>query len=96
MPEVIDNPAMCRFELVIDGAVAFIIYRQEERHLVLTHTEVPEALSGRGVGSTLVRSVLDRLRADGVRVVPHCEFVTAYVKRHPEYRDVLADGGRAA
>jgi predicted GNAT family acetyltransferase len=58
----------------------------------LTHTEVPEVLSGQGVGSKLVRGVLDRLRAEGSKVVPRCEFAAAYMERHPEYRDLLANG----
>ena len=57
------------------------------------HTEVPEALSGQGVGSKLARRVLDALRAEGAKIVPRCEFVAAYVERHPEYRDLLDDGG---
>jgi predicted GNAT family acetyltransferase len=57
----------------------------------LTHTEVPAVLSRQGVGSKLVRGVLDRLRAEGSKVVPRCEFVAAYMERHPEYRDLLAD-----
>ena len=54
---------------------------------------MPEALSGQGVGSKLVRGVLDALRAEGAKVVPRCEFVAAFVERHPEYRDLLADEG---
>jgi hypothetical protein len=93
MSEVRDNPARSRFEMVSGDAVAFAAYRREEDRIVLTHTEVPEALSGRGVGSKLVRGVLDALRAEGSRVVPRCEFVAAYVERHPEYRDMVAEEG---
>ena len=94
MPEVKDNPAASRFEMASGGAVAFVEYRREGGdRIVLTHTEVPEALSGQGVGSKLVRGVLDALRAEGAKVVPRCEFVAAYVERHPEYRDMVADEG---
>ena len=75
------------------SAVAFVEYRREDDHIALLHTEVPEALSGRGVGSKLVRGVLDALRAERAKVVPRCEFVAAYIERHPEYRDLLADEG---
>lgn len=91
--DVMDNPAMSRFEMASGGAVALVEYRREGDRIVLIHTEVPEALSGQGVGSKLVRGVLDRLRAEGAKVVPRCEFVAAYVERHPEYRDLLADRG---
>ena len=50
---------------------------------MLLHTEVPEALSGQGVGSKLVRGTLDAVRGDGAKVVPRCEFVAAYIERHP-------------
>jgi uncharacterized protein len=92
MPEVKDNPAASRFETAIGGDVAFVEYeRTGGGRIALLHTEVPEALSGQGVGSKLVRGVLDTLRAEGAKVVPRCEFVATYVERHPEYRDLLAD-----
>ena len=91
MSGVTDNPAMSRFEMASGGAVAFIEYRAEGERIVLTHTEVPEALSGQDVGSKLVRGVLDRVRVEGSKVVPRCELVAACVGRHPEYRDLLAD-----
>jgi uncharacterized protein len=75
------------------GLVAFVEYRREGSRIVLVHTEVPEALSSQGVGSKLVRGVLDRARAEGAKMVPRCEFVAAYVERHPEYRDLPADDG---
>ena len=93
MSEVTDNPAMSRFEMASGGAVAFAEYRRERDRIVLTHTEVPEALSGQGVGSKLVRGVLDKVRVEGSKVVPRCEFVAAYVERHPECWDLLANRG---
>ena len=93
MPRVKDNPALGRFEMGSGDGTAFVEYRRAGDRIVLVHTEVPESLSGQGVGSKLVRGVLDALRAEGAKVVPRCEFVAAYVARHPEYRDLLADEG---
>ena len=94
MSEVKDNPALSRFEMTIGDAVAFVEYeRAGDGRIALLHTEVPQALSGRGVGSKLVRGTLDAVRAEGLKVVPRCGFVAAYVERHPEYRDLLDDGG---
>ena len=93
MPQVKDNPALGRFEMGSGDSTAFLEYRRAGDRIALLHTEVPEALSGQGVGSKLVRGVLEALRADGSKVVPRCEFVAAYVARHPEYRDLLADRG---
>jgi predicted GNAT family acetyltransferase len=90
MTDLTDNTARHRYEMTIDGSVAFIEYRKEADHVVLVHTEVPEALSGRGIGSAIARAVLDDARAHGRRVVPECEFVAGYIKRHPEYAELVA------
>jgi predicted GNAT family acetyltransferase len=87
-----DNPAMSRFEMVSGDALAFIEYRRTGNRIVLTHTEVPEAMSGQGVGSKLMSGVLDVLRAEGAMVVPRCEFVAAFIERHPGYRGLVAEG----
>jgi predicted GNAT family acetyltransferase len=68
--EVTDNRVAHRFEMVIGEVVAFVVYRTEGGRLVLTHTEVPAALAGQGIGSKLVRGVLDRLRATARRWPP--------------------------
>jgi predicted GNAT family acetyltransferase len=90
MADLTDNVARHRYEMTIDGAVAFIEYRMEADHVVLVHTEVPETLSGRGIGSAIARAVLDDARAHGRRVVPECEFVASYIERHPEYANLVA------
>ena len=94
MSEVKDNPALSRFEMASGGAVAYVEYeRAGDRRITLLHTGVPDALSGQGIGSKLVSGTLDAVRAEGLKVVPRCEFVAAYIGRRPEYRDVLADEG---
>ncbi|MGG5818384.1 GNAT family N-acetyltransferase [Falsiroseomonas sp. HW251] len=90
---VTDNATGHRFEMPVGDEVAFVEYRRDGATLVLTHTEVPEALNGQGVGSRLARGVLDLLRAQGRRAASECSFVNAYVKRHPDYRDVVEPRG---
>ena len=86
-----DNADRSQYELETDAGLAFMTYRDSPRgHRVLVHTEVPPALQGQGVGSRLVKAVLDEARAHGRPVVPACEFVRSYLERHPEYTDVLA------
>lgn len=84
--KVVDNEAAGRFEAEVDGHVAFAEYRRFDGAVVFTHTEVPPALEGRGVGSALARAVLDRVIAGGEDVVPLCPFIAAWIARHPEYR----------
>jgi uncharacterized protein len=85
---VTDNPAELRYELIVDGELAGEIrYRRVPGGLALVHTEVDPKREG--LGSVLVRGALDDLRARGLRVVPVCPFVRAYIKRHSEYEDLL-------
>jgi len=90
--EVVDNPAEHRFELPLeDGAVAAAWYRRDENgHLVLTHTEVPSEFGGRGFASTLARGVFDIARARGDKLVLQCPFMAAWFAKHPDYADVVA------
>jgi predicted GNAT family acetyltransferase len=93
MSDVRDNAALGRVEMTSSGGTAFVEYRRAGDRIALLHTEVPEALSGQGIGSKLVRGTPDALRAEGTKVVPRREFVAAFVARHREYRHVLADEG---
>ena len=89
MSEIRDSAARRRFEMTSGDAIAYVEYTRAGNWIELVHTEVPEALAGQGVGSTLVRGVLERIRAEGAKVIPRCAFVADYIKRHPEYRDLL-------
>ncbi len=89
--EVHDRRDAHRFELSVDGATAFIDYRRVGNTLTLIHTEVPDKLLGRGVGSKLVKGALAMIRKSGQRIVAECPFVSTYLTRHAEYRDLLAE-----
>ena len=88
--DVRDNPAAHRFELDADGHVAFSEYKRTGNVFEILHTEVPPELGGKGVGSRLVRGLLDLVRAQGAKVRPRCPFVRGYIEKHPEYADLLA------
>lgn len=88
--EVRDNAAQHRFELVVEGVTAYAEYERRPGIVVFTHTVVPEALGGKGVGSRLARGALDAVRAEGSKVVPQCPFIAGYVEKHAEYRDLVA------
>ena len=90
--QVVDNPEKHRYEARdADGAVlGFSAYRPAGDTLVITHTEVDDAQEGKGVGSVLVRGVLDDIRSSGRTVDPVCPFVGGYIERHPEYGDLVA------
>jgi predicted GNAT family acetyltransferase len=88
-----DDPDELRYELRLDGEFGGEIrYRLQPDAIVLVHTEVSPSLEGRGMGARLVAGALDDIRGRGLRVVPLCPFVAAYIRRHPEYADlVVAD-----
>jgi predicted GNAT family acetyltransferase len=86
---VSDNPAQHRFELDVDGHIAASYYEKSDGVVTFVHTEVPAELGGKGIGSTLVRGALDQVRANGLKVVAQCPFVTAWIGKHPDYADLL-------
>lgn len=93
---VTHHPEASRFEARLgdDGQhLAVCSYRRVGDTLVLHHTEVPWALQGRGLAGELVQGALDWARAHGLRVRPSCSYVAAYMRRHPETRDLLEHNG---
>lgn len=90
-PEILvaDNPEAGRFEARLGGATAVSEYKLASDVMIFTHTEVPQELEGKGVGSALVRGALDHARAHGYKVAPICPFVAAWIRRHSEYGDLI-------
>lgn len=91
--DVADNPRQQRYEATVEGSLAgYAAYRLRGPDvIVFTHTEVDPAHEGHGVGGALARGALDDVRARGERrVVALCPFISAWIDRHPDYRDVLA------
>lgn len=90
MNDVRQNPALSRFELDVDGHVAFASYRQAGDVMVMTHTDPPPALRERGIGERLVLGSLQQVRAQGLKVRPLCSFVRFVLSKHPEFQDLIA------
>lgn len=88
-PAVVDNPAKHRFEVAVGDARAVAEYRLSEGAITFTHTEVPKALEGRGLGKALVLAGLAAARERGLKVRPTCSFFAAYMRGHPETHDLL-------
>lgn len=89
MNRVRDNKSLSRFELDVEGALAFAEYRLAPGAVIITHTETPRALRGRGIASQLVQGALERIRGDRLKVVAGCGFVVDYLRKHPEYADLV-------
>ena len=89
MAAVHDNRDQNRFELDVEGGLAFANYRLTPQAVIITHTETPRALRGRGIASELVRGALQLIRADRLKVVAGCGFVVDYLRKHPEFADLV-------
>ena len=89
LPEVRHAPDRSRFELDVDGETAHVEYRREGDVMVVLHTIVPEAIGGRGIAGALNAAALAHAREAGLRVDPQCEYTAGYLRRHPEYADLV-------
>jgi predicted GNAT family acetyltransferase len=79
---VVDNAAASRFEVTLDGQVAYLRYERTATALTIVHTEVPLALRGHQIAALLVEAALDSARSNGLRVVAVCPFARAYLRKH--------------
>lgn len=96
-PTFRDNPEGHRFEAVIDGAVAaHAEYNVLKNGLLFTHTEVQPQFEGQGLGSKLAKFALDEVRSRGLQAIPVCQFIAGYIRKHPEYVDLVAPESRRA
>lgn len=79
-----NNGDSSRFEVTVNGKLARLDYRIEPGTIFLLHVEVPAEEEGRGIASSLAKTALDFARDRGLKVVPRCPFVAAYMRKHPE------------
>ena len=85
-----DNPDRRRFEIDLgDGSVAIAEYTLPAGKIMFTHTEVPEAHEGKGIGTALIRFALDFARERGLKVIPICPFFAAYMQKNADVQDLL-------
>ena len=85
-----DNPEHNRYEVFVGGALAgHADYHAQPGLITVLHAETDPAFEGRGVGSELVREMLEDIRRRDARVHPICPFVRAFLRRHPEYADLV-------
>jgi hypothetical protein len=89
---VVDIPEESRYELRLgERVIGFAAYRRRPGRIVFTHTEIDESVEGRGLGGRLAAGALDDVRRQGFEVAPLCPFIASYIKRHPEYHDLVVE-----
>ena len=91
---VVHNTAAKRFEISLDGKIAFSKYLLVGEKIIIEHTEVPVELEGKGIASLIVRTALDYARAQKLKVMPLCPFTAGFIHRHAEYQDLVLEGYR--
>lgn len=87
---LVKNKATNRFEIALNNSIAFIDYKETANQIALVHTEVPKAISGRGVASALVEKTLQHIKKSGKKILPYCSYVFAYIQKHNEWAASVA------
>ncbi|WP_099464002.1 MULTISPECIES: GNAT family N-acetyltransferase [Parabacteroides] len=91
--ELIDNETHHQYEFHVDKYIPKIEYiKSKNGEIYLTHTEVPIALEGKGIGSQLVEKVLKDIEKQELRLVPLCPFVAGYLQKHPDWKRIVIRG----
>ncbi|GAB5475705.1 MAG: GNAT family N-acetyltransferase [Maribacter sp.] len=90
--DIIDNQEAKQYEMHVDGEIVRIEYIRALNKIYLTHTEVPRSLEGRGLGSQIVKSVLEDIDEKELILIPMCPFVAGYIKKHPEWKKLVLRG----
>jgi predicted GNAT family acetyltransferase len=86
-----NNKEIQNFELHVDGQRSFIEYEMEDDRVYLSHTEVPEEQSGKGIAAELVEKTFEYLESHNLKVVPGCSYVQTYLTRHPDWNRLLSE-----
>lgn len=90
--KVFNNSEKSRFEVTVDGHTAVCEYKLVKDRIIYTHTEVPVALEGKGIGSLLAKTALAYAKTESLKIMPLCPYIAGYIKRHPEYKPFLMPG----
>ncbi|WP_019938489.1 GNAT family N-acetyltransferase [Bordetella sp. FB-8] len=89
MTDISHDQTQGRFTCTVDGYCCELDYRVDGLRMTILHTGVPPQVGGRGIAADLTRIALDTARGRGWQVLPHCSYAQAYIRRHPEYADLL-------
>lgn len=88
--DIVHDTAERRFETRVEGELCTLDYELDGDTMTITHVIVPRSVGARGIAAALTEAALTHARARGWRVIPQCPYADAYVRRHPQWADVLA------
>jgi len=84
------NKKLSRFELEVDGHIAFATFDLSEKNLSINYVFAPEALRGTGAAGKLMEEISQYARQENLKITPICGYAALWLKRHKEYHDLLA------
>lgn len=87
---IVNNEKENQFELILEEGKALVAYTLFDGGITFLHTEVPASMEGKGVGSALAKYVLEYAKTNHLKIVVYCSFIQMYLRRHPEYNELLA------
>ena len=87
--EVVHSADEQQFELRFAGHLCLLQYRIADGRMIIYHTEVPEVIEGRGLAARMTKVALDFARSENLRVQPRCSYAAAYIRKNPEYADLV-------
>lgn len=90
--EVIDNKIFSQYEMNINGQLAKIEYSNKSGKIFLIHADIPDELAGQSVDTYLTIEVFRKIEEQGLPIVPMCKFIKTFIRKHPEYRRLVATG----
>ena len=86
--EVVNNSLEHRYEVWHGDRLAGVsVYRERGDRTVFVHTEIDAEFEGKGLGSVLAKHAIEDVIGRGHVIVPVCPFISAYLRRHPEYEE---------
>jgi predicted GNAT family acetyltransferase len=89
---LIKNEKDNRFEMKVGEYIAFIKYKQVPGKIILIHTEVSPEMEGKGAATAIIEKTLNYIEQNNLKLKTFCPLVTAYIKRHPEWKKLLDEG----
>jgi len=89
--EILHDIQKQKFYVVVDGLESHLEYVKMENVLNLIHTYVPDALRGKGIAGEVVKAALTYAEENELKIIPSCSYVVAYIQRHKEYENLVAE-----
>lgn len=89
--DIAHNTAENRFQTEVDGQLCVLDYTLDDGVISMDRVYVPSPVEGRGIAGAITRHALDYSREKGWKVIPRCPYVAAWIERHPDYQDLVAE-----